>query len=190
MAGPHSVSWNTPAWSLSCEIFFYLAFPLAAIAIGQARWPLTLTVAAIACCMTQAMWRAGVPDAIKQVIHLADFVMGIAAACAYELLVRARRGIAGAWLYVPDGAAAAGLIAFSPSAARRDRSQYRPAAAQCDCAGGVRARRRRGGAGRFRRVWPCISGRRVARCTSCTCRFCGGTCDGRGRPRRRCTWRW
>ena len=30
------VNWNTPAWSLSCEMFFYLSFPLAAALLGRA----------------------------------------------------------------------------------------------------------------------------------------------------------
>ena len=29
------VNWNTPAWSLSCEMFFYLSFPLAGGAAGR-----------------------------------------------------------------------------------------------------------------------------------------------------------
>jgi peptidoglycan/LPS O-acetylase OafA/YrhL len=110
------VSWNTPAWSLSCEMFFYLAFPLAAIWIQRANWINTLAVAAFACCLTRMMWRLGVPDEIKPLVHLSDFLMGITAACAYGLLTR--EGIAparaprGAWLYIPGFALAAALIAF------------------------------------------------------------------------------
>ena len=42
--------------------------------------------AAVACCLTRVLWAAGVSDDIKPLIHLSDFLMGIAAACAYDLL--------------------------------------------------------------------------------------------------------
>ncbi len=106
------VSWNTPAWTLSCEMFFYLAFPVVALLAPKMEWPGVLGLAALACCMTQMLWRIGVPDEIKPVIHLADFLMGIAACRAYELLARAERVPAGAWLYLPGLAMGAALIAF------------------------------------------------------------------------------
>ncbi|HEX3876200.1 MAG TPA: acyltransferase [Bryobacteraceae bacterium] len=105
------VSWNTPAWSLSCELFFYLAFPLAAVWIQRANWFNTVAIAAFACCLTRVMWRFGVSDDIKPLVHLSDFLMGIAAACAFGLL-EVRKPPAGAWLYVPGFAIAAALIAF------------------------------------------------------------------------------
>jgi peptidoglycan/LPS O-acetylase OafA/YrhL len=107
------VSWNTPAWSLSCEMFFYLAFPLAAFWIQRANWINTVVVAAFACCLTRLMWRVGVSDEIKPLVHLSDFLMGIAAACAYGMLSRpGARAPRGAWLYLPGFALAAALIAF------------------------------------------------------------------------------
>ena len=36
--GAIPVNWNTPAWSLSCEMFFYAVFPLAALFIRRANW--------------------------------------------------------------------------------------------------------------------------------------------------------
>jgi peptidoglycan/LPS O-acetylase OafA/YrhL len=106
------VNWNTPSWTLSCEMFFYLAFPLAALLIPRGNWAWTLTLAGAACCLTRFLWHIGVPDEIKPVIHLADFLMGIAASGAYDLIVRARRVPAGAWLYVPGVSIGAALIAF------------------------------------------------------------------------------
>jgi peptidoglycan/LPS O-acetylase OafA/YrhL len=38
--------------------------------------------------------------------------MGIAAACAFDLLTRSGRPLRGAWFYLPGGAVAAALIAF------------------------------------------------------------------------------
>lgn len=106
------VSWNTPAWSLSCEMFFYLMFPLAAVWMRGAGWGKTLAVAGATCCLTHAMWKIGISDEVKPIIHMADFLMGIAASCAYDLLLRARRRPAGAWLYLPGLALGAALIAY------------------------------------------------------------------------------
>jgi peptidoglycan/LPS O-acetylase OafA/YrhL len=103
------VNWNTPAWSLSCEIFFYVSFPLAAVVVLRAGWARTLAVAAAACGLTRVLWACGVPDDIKPIIHLSDFLMGVAAARAYEL-TRSERS--GAWLYAPAIALSAALIAW------------------------------------------------------------------------------
>ena len=112
--GPVPVNWNTPAWSLSCEMFFYLMFPvLAWLLVPRASWRVVGTAAAVACCLTRVLWAAGVSDDIKPLIHLSDFLMGIAAACAFDLLQRGSRAPAGAWLYVPGVALAAALIAYA-----------------------------------------------------------------------------
>lgn len=106
------VSWNTPAWTLSCEMFFYLAFPLAALLAPRANWNGTLALGAAACCLTPFLWRIGVPDEIKPIIHFSDFLAGIAASRAYDLILRARRAPAGSWFYVPGVSLSAALIAF------------------------------------------------------------------------------
>ena len=106
------VNWNTPAWSLSCEMFFYLSFPLLAARLEGSGWRKTLGAAAAACCLTRVLWAVGVSDEIKPVIHLSDFLMGIAASCAFDLLAARRKRPAGAWLYVPGTACAAALIAW------------------------------------------------------------------------------
>jgi peptidoglycan/LPS O-acetylase OafA/YrhL len=110
--GHIAVQWNTPAWSLSCEMFFYLSFPLAAALMQGAGWRRTVCAATLACCLTRALWAAGVSDGIKPLVHLADFLMGIAASCAYDLLRSARRRPAGAWLYLPGLAGSAAIIAW------------------------------------------------------------------------------
>jgi peptidoglycan/LPS O-acetylase OafA/YrhL len=110
--GPIPVNWNTPAWALSCEIFFYLIFPLAALLIARATWRNTLIGAAAACCLTRALWALGVSDNLKPLIHLADFLMGIVAACAYDLLVRSKRRPPGWWLYIPGCTMAAAVLAY------------------------------------------------------------------------------
>jgi peptidoglycan/LPS O-acetylase OafA/YrhL len=110
--GAIPVNWNTPAWSLSCEMFFYALFPCAAILIRRANWRNVAFAAAIACCLTRCMWAAGVSDNIKPLVHLSDFLMGIAAACAYGMLERRAHPPRGWWLYLPGFAGAAFAIAY------------------------------------------------------------------------------
>lgn len=110
--GSIPVNWNTPAWSLSCEIFFYLSFPLIAAALHPPTWLKTIAAAIGACVLTRGLWALGVSDGIKPIIHLSDFLMGIAAACAFDLLSRESRRLAGAWLYLPACALGAALVAW------------------------------------------------------------------------------
>ncbi len=107
--GPIPVNWNTPAWSLSCEIFFYFSFPLLAILVLRAGWRGAVAAAILACGLTRFLWALGVPDQIKPIIHLSDFLMGVAAARLYDFL--APRFRSGAWLYVPAAALSVALIA-------------------------------------------------------------------------------
>jgi len=106
------VGWNTPAWTLSCEAFFYLMFPLAAILVQRASWRTTLAIAAASCLLTRAMWAVGISDEIKPLIHLSDFLMGIAASRVYDLLEERRLRPAGSWLYLPGALIGAALIAY------------------------------------------------------------------------------
>ncbi len=106
------VNWNTPAWSLSCEAFFYLMFPLAGAAVQRANWRTTLGIAAASCVLTRAMWAIGISDEIKPLIHLSDFLMGIAASRIYDLLQERRLQPAGPWLYLPGAALGCALIAY------------------------------------------------------------------------------
>jgi peptidoglycan/LPS O-acetylase OafA/YrhL len=110
--GHYTVGWNIAAWTLSCEMFFYLMFPLAAMALRGSGWWKTLAVAAAACVMTHVLWALGVSDNLKPVIHFADFLMGIAASSAFDLLTSRAKRPAGMWLYVPGCLAAATLIAY------------------------------------------------------------------------------
>lgn len=110
--GPLHVGWNTPAWSLSCEAFFYLCFPLAAVFFYQTSWRRVVPLAFGACLLRAALLAAGVPDAVKPLIHFSDFLLGIVTASAFELLARRRTRIAGPWLYLPGLVGSAMLIAW------------------------------------------------------------------------------
>src|SRR5690242_1976791 len=103
------VGWNTPAWSLSCEVFFYISFPLTVVILRRVH---PVALAAAACLFTRVLFAVGVHDEWKPLVHFADFVMGIAAASLYERLAGAARSPAGYWLYLPGGAAGAALIAW------------------------------------------------------------------------------
>jgi peptidoglycan/LPS O-acetylase OafA/YrhL len=93
------VGWNTPAWSLSCEFFFYLCFPLAFALLRNARWR-GISIAVAVCIATPVLLaHAGLPWYVKPVYHLPDFVAGIAAARIPALLED--RAPSGAWLYWP-----------------------------------------------------------------------------------------
>ena len=109
-----TVHWNTPAWSLSCEFFFYLCFPLLAFCLRR-KSKLTMITALVATVVLPLLLaRLGVPDFWKPLTRMADFLLGIGAAGVYERISRsegliARRG----WLlYGPAAACGAVLVAF------------------------------------------------------------------------------
>jgi len=95
------VHWNTPAWSLSCEFFFYLCFPLAALALKETRWWKALLIASLALAFPNLMSRLGVPLEWKPVYHLGDFLIGILAARLYSAYLRDRLAGRGYWFYIP-----------------------------------------------------------------------------------------
>lgn len=101
--GTLPVNWNTPAWSLSCELFFYLLFPLAAILLYRLSGFSALLLAAATCLVPTVLRQLGVPDAWKPLLHFSDFVMGILVARAFDFLLSRRRSLAGRgqWFYLP-----------------------------------------------------------------------------------------
>lgn len=86
--GSLGVGWNTPAWSLSCEFFFYLCFPLIFLWLRRGKLSATFTALAVSFAAPMLLVRAGVPSEFKPVHHLSDFIAGIAAAGIYRALVR------------------------------------------------------------------------------------------------------
>ena len=105
------VGWNTPAWSLSCEFFFYLCFPLLFAVLRNARWPLLLGTLAVAVMLPINMGHHGVPWHLKPLYHLADFMAGIVTARIFSLVEdRPRARLRGAWLYWPAAVAGVWVI--------------------------------------------------------------------------------
>jgi len=111
--GHYTAGWNTPAWSLSCEMFFYLMFPLLIIPMKNGGWARTLGAALAACVLTQAMWAAGISDQIKPLIHLSDFLMGIAVARAFDLLTQRVAAPSGKWFYRIGFIGSAVILAYA-----------------------------------------------------------------------------
>jgi len=108
------VHWNTPAWSLSCEFFFYLCFPLLALCLRRRSGTTIAVAVAVAVALPTVLGRLGAPDYWKPFSHLADFLLGIAAAGVFERVAKkgshwTRRG----WrFYVPALVGGAGIVAF------------------------------------------------------------------------------
>ena len=115
-----TVYWNTPAWSLSCELFFYLCFPLIAVCLrGSSRLKILPAVAA-AILLPILLARTGIPAAWKPLYHLADFLLGIAAAGVYEILAESEIALLrhGFWLYAPAVIIGTLVVAFADNGSR------------------------------------------------------------------------
>jgi peptidoglycan/LPS O-acetylase OafA/YrhL len=111
--GYYTAGWNTPAWSLSCEMFFYPIFPLLMIPMRDWGWGRTISAGLVACGLTQAMWAVGISDQIKPLVHLSDFLMGIAVARAFELLTEGRTAPSGTWFYGTGFVGSAVILAYA-----------------------------------------------------------------------------
>ncbi len=112
--GTLPVQWNTPAWSLSCEVFFYCCFPFALRLFRRPGWQPVWLTAGIAYFLPVVLFTYGMPVTWKPLVHLSDFLVGIAAARLYDLMVARYPRLQGRgyWLYVPAVAATAVLIMY------------------------------------------------------------------------------
>ena len=112
--GSLGVGWNTPAWSLSCELFFYLCFPVLLTFFGKRTWPRIAIAAAISIVLPIVLARLHVPAWWKPLYHTADFLVGILASHAFDALAESRWTFhrIGMWLYGLAGSAGALLVAF------------------------------------------------------------------------------
>jgi peptidoglycan/LPS O-acetylase OafA/YrhL len=110
--GHYTVGWNVAAWTLSVEMFFYLMFPLLIVPLRAAGWWKSLSAAALSCVLVRLMWKLGISDNVKPLIHLADFLIGIAASNVYDLLMARGKSHWGPWLYATGVVGVATLIAW------------------------------------------------------------------------------
>jgi peptidoglycan/LPS O-acetylase OafA/YrhL len=112
--GPLGVGWNTPAWSLSCELFFYLCFPALLMLFARPTWPRITVAAAISIVLPIALAGLHVPEWWKPFYHIADFLAGIVASYVFDALHDSSWTFEriGMWLYGLAGSAGALLVAF------------------------------------------------------------------------------
>ncbi len=112
--GTLPVQWNTPAWSLSCELFFYLCFPLILLFARCTSWRRSAAVAGIALALPVLFHLGGLPEVWKPLLHLGDFLLGIGSAGIYDALTRSHPEFVGRGyrLYLPASALFIGLVAL------------------------------------------------------------------------------
>ncbi|HWQ55318.1 MAG TPA: acyltransferase [Bryobacteraceae bacterium] len=110
--GPMPVDWNTPAWSLSCEFFFYLCFPGVLWLLGKPTRRKLWITAAIAFALPTTVRALGIPGAWKPLLFFGDFLIGIVLAGCYDGLAHRRYRLAGRghYLYLPAAFLFVGLI--------------------------------------------------------------------------------
>lgn len=108
--GALGVGWNTPAWSLSCEFFFYVCFPLLFLWLRRGQLTRIFAALALSFIVPILLAHAGVPGDWKPIHHLSDFLAGIAAAGLYGAVARTKSR--GYWLYVPALATGAAFIVY------------------------------------------------------------------------------
>ncbi|MGE3507562.1 MAG: acyltransferase family protein [Vicinamibacterales bacterium] len=97
------VDWNTPAWSLSCEVFFYACTPILVGLVRRPSLPRLLGTALLACAVPIALRLLIAPPIPKAILYLGDFLMGVAAAGLFARLAHGRTPLSriGPWLYLP-----------------------------------------------------------------------------------------
>ncbi len=114
--GSLAVGWNTPAWTLTCEFFFYLCFPLLFAVLRNARWRMVVAAMAVAIVMPVALDHSHVTWELQPLYNIPDFIAGIVASRIFTLLAEKGwwRG-RGYYLYLP-GLIIAGWLIIHPNA--------------------------------------------------------------------------
>jgi peptidoglycan/LPS O-acetylase OafA/YrhL len=103
------VDWNTPAWSLSCEIFYYACLPLAAFILPRKPWRSILILSLFAFGLPVLIQILQTPATLKTFRYMGDFTIGVACAILYREM-RARASGRGAWFYIPGVLLAGSLL--------------------------------------------------------------------------------
>lgn len=97
------VDWNTPAWSLSSEVFFYACAPILVGLVRRPSGPRLLGTALLACAVPIALRLLIEPPIPKAILYFGDFLIGVAAAGVFARLADSRIPLSrlGPWLYGP-----------------------------------------------------------------------------------------
>jgi peptidoglycan/LPS O-acetylase OafA/YrhL len=110
--GSLGVGWNTPAWSLSCKLFFYLCFPLLLMVFARRTWPRIIVAALVSIVLPLMLAQLHVPWWWKPFYHTADFLVGIVASHLFDVLHEVNFHRIGIWLYGVAGSVGALMVAF------------------------------------------------------------------------------
>jgi len=97
-----------------------LCFPLIAVCLRESSRRKILATVTLAVLLPVLLTRMGIPAAWKPVHHLADFLLGIAAAGVYEMLAESNIGLLrnGAWLYAPAAAIGTIFVVYAEQVSR------------------------------------------------------------------------
>jgi peptidoglycan/LPS O-acetylase OafA/YrhL len=79
-----STNWNTPAWSLSCEVFFYACTPIVLHLVRRNRWAIVVGTAVVACAVPIVLRLLIAPPVPKALLYFGDFLIGVATAGLYD----------------------------------------------------------------------------------------------------------
>jgi peptidoglycan/LPS O-acetylase OafA/YrhL len=107
--GQPVVNWNTPAWSLTCEGFFYACFPLIALLLRPGSPPRLLAMAGLAFAVPIALRLSLEPPIAKPLLYVGDFLIGVVAAEVYGRIEPRRSSTPALGSWLAGGAIVAGL---------------------------------------------------------------------------------
>jgi peptidoglycan/LPS O-acetylase OafA/YrhL len=112
--GSLGVGWNTPAWSLSCELFFYLCFPALLMYFGKRTRVRLIVAAGLSIGLPLALAELHVPAWWKPLYHTADFLVGILASHLFDMIQESQWTFKriGLWMYATAGSLGALMVAF------------------------------------------------------------------------------
>ena len=107
-----STNWNTPAWSLSCEVFFYACAPIVVGSVRRTSSAGLLATAGLACAVPIGLRLLIDPPVAKALLYFGDFLIGVAAAGFYDHYRDRRMPLRrlGPWIYWPTFAVGIALL--------------------------------------------------------------------------------
>lgn len=108
------VEWNTPAWSLSCELFFYACFPLIMLLVRVGSWPRLFATTVLAFALPVILRLLTADPMPKALLYFGDFLVGVAAAGVYDRLYLRQMPLRrlGPWLTAPALIGGLALVLF------------------------------------------------------------------------------